>query len=165
MIHLVGQSRNGAEVHVNLVKSNAAKSIAQQPQLLSLVAEALQQRTVRGASVTIEHDMGCDIGYDVVVETTAADVIFYAQMVRYPVVTRFTKTGKPDATRYLTFTLQRNDDDTAYDLHEIWIGRLRPPKPGHPDATEQSNAYWKDHAVAFNGQLLQPRTISKECPY
>lgn len=164
MKHLIGQTRNGIAVYVDLIQSHAAKHIAQQPHLLNLLAEALQQTTVKSTNAQIEHDMGRPIGYNFVVKTTSSDGVFYAQLLRDDTYTRFVKNGKPLATQHLSMVL-RQDKNDAYELHDAWIGRLSPPRPGTPDETAESKPYWADHAIILGNESLQLRTVTKVCPY
>ncbi len=164
MKHPIGQTRNGITVYVDLIQSQAAKHIAQQPRLLSLVTEALPQTTVRNAAASIEHDMGRAIGYSFVVETSSTDGIFYAQLLRENTYVRFIKTGKPLSTQHLSMILHK-DENGAYELYDVWLGQLNPALPGTADETAESKPYWATHAMILGNEPLQLRTITKECPY
>jgi hypothetical protein len=52
-----------------------------------------------------------------------------------------------------------------YELRNIWLGKDYPAMPGDPDATDDSKAFWDDHAVIFNGQAVIASTVTKDCPY
>jgi hypothetical protein len=162
--HPIGQTRNGIAVHVDLVRSEAAKNIAQQPHLLNLVAEALQQTTVSNPNAKIEHDMGRVIGYNFVLKTTGSDSVFYAQLLRDETYTRFVKNGKPLPTQCLSMVLKRNQDGEC-ELINAWIGPLSPPRPGTADEIAESKPYWAEHAVLLSNESLQLRSITKVCPY
>lgn len=164
MRHPIGQTSNGVAVYVDLIQSQAAKRIAQQPRLLNLVAEALQQVKLRDAEVNIEHDMGRAIGYSSVVKTAGTDGIFYAQLLRDDTYIRFVKNGKPSSTQHLSMLLRRDKDDT-YELQDAWIGNLNPPRPGTTGETAESKPYWATHAIILGNEPLQLRTITKDCPY
>lgn len=164
MKHPIGQTSNGIAVHVDLIRSQAAKHIAQQPHLLNLIAEALEQITLSGTDAKIEHDMGRVIGYNFVVKTTESDGVFYAQLLRDDTYTRFVKNGKPLPTQYLSMVLCR-DEDGVYELNDAWIGRMSPPRPGTVDETAESKPYWSAHAIILGNESLQLRTITKVCPY
>lgn len=164
MKHPIGQSRNGIAVHVDLIQSQAAKHIAQQPHLLNLIAEALQQTTLHGDEAVIERDMGRAVGYNFVVKTTASDTVFYAQVLRDDTYTRFVKNGKPLSTQYMSMVLRR-DKDAGYELVDAWIGRLSPPRPGTADETDESKPFWESHAIILGNESLQLRTVTKVCPY
>jgi hypothetical protein len=162
--HPIGQTRNDIAVYVDLTQSQAAKHIAQQPHLLSLVAEALPQITLRGAEARIEHDMGRAVGYSFVVKTADSESVFYAQLLRDDTYTRFVKNGKPLPTQYVSMLLNR-DESGEYALHDVWLGRLNPPRPGTADETAESKPYWATHAIVLGNEALQLRTITKVCPY
>jgi hypothetical protein len=109
--------------------------------------------------------MGRNIGYSDQLETREKDLIFYARQAHSDGnYTRFVKHRKSDQTSFLTIKLQI-DDNGNYELMDAWIGRLFPPIPSSELASEQSKAYWENHAVVFNGQPLLASTITKECPY
>ncbi len=165
MKHSIGQTRNGVTVYVDLIHSQAAQHIADQPHLLSLIAEMLPHTTLRGSDFSIEHDMGRTIGYDFVVSTADTDTIFYAQLLRDSTYTRFVKNGKPLSTQHLTLHLHLSEDKTTYELRDAWIGHLSPPRPGSGHETTQSRPYWATHAFVFGNQSLQLRTVTKKCPY
>lgn len=162
--HPVGQTRNGVLVHVDLIASPAAVHISRQPHLLGLVSEALAQMAARDIEVTLEFDMGRIIGYDFIVPTTDRDNVLYAQRPRDTTYTRFVKNGDPAPTQFLTIKLRR-EDSGEYSLHDTWIGHASPPRPGSDNETAESKPYWATHACIFEGQSLQPRTITKVCPY
>lgn len=166
MTHFIGLTRDNVPVYIDLIRSDAAKQIAQQPYLLTLAAEALRNSTLGGRStINLEHDMGRPIGYDFVVETTTTDVIFYAQLLRDNAYTRFVKNGKPLATRYLTTILRADEAGTQYNVESIWMGRLTPPRPGSAKETARSKTYWEKHAYVFENQPVQSSTLTKTCPY
>ena len=150
---------------VNLISSEAAKHIAQQPYLLTLAEEVLQQAVIASTNINLEQDMGRVIGYDYVVETTTASAVFYAQLLREDIYTRFVKNGEPRSTRHLTIALSYSQTGNYYSLNDIWIGRLRPPRPGSDQETPKGNLYWGMHAFIFENQPLQSRTLTKTCPY
>jgi hypothetical protein len=165
MVHLIGHAKNGIPVHVDLIGSSGARQIAQQPQLLTLMAEALKQTSLHGPRAVVERDMGRAIGYDFVVSTSESDTVFYCQTAQDDTYTRFIKNGKPAMTQFLTITLRRSTKSLAYDLLDVRVGRINPPRPGATDETPESRPYWANHAIVFGGQTLQPRTITKKCPY
>ncbi len=164
MRHSVGQTRNGLSVVVDLISSPAAKHIAQQPHLLGYAKEILQQKALRNAAATIEHDMGYAIGHSPTVQTTDEDAIFYAQLMRDETYTRFVKKASSQSTQYVTLILRRTSD-SAYEIEDIWIGRFYPPRPGALDETALSKSYWNDHAFIFDNQPIQLRSITKIKPY
>jgi len=164
MKHPIAQTHNGAQVYIDLVKSQAAMHVSQKPHLLNLVKELVQQIKATTPEVNLEQDMGRVLGYSTVVETGDKDTILYAQLLHDDVYTRFTKNGKHAATQHLTVLLRR-DDNGEYELYDTWIGHIAPPRPGSKNETAESKSFWENHAVVFDGQPLQQRTITKVCPY
>lgn len=166
MRHLVGYSLNTIPVHVDLINSGAAKHIAKQPSLLTMAAKALAQTEISHDNLELEYDMGRTIGYDFVVDALdESAAVFYARLVRDGVYTRFTHKGNPKTTSHLTIILQPSSGEEGFDVHDMWIGPLRPPKPGSDNEASTSREYWKSHAVVFENQPLHPRTLTKDCPY
>lgn len=165
MKHLVGHVRNGAAVYIDLVHSEAAKSISLQPYLLGLARELIRRSTLKGAASLLVRDMGRAVGYNFVVPTNDASKIFYAKTLRDDVFTRFVKEGKPLSTHFLTLSLQRHEADDDYELIGVWAGKVGPPRPGAADETDESKTFWASHAYVFDKQPLQSHTITKVCPY
>jgi hypothetical protein len=164
MKHPIAITHNKKQIYVDLLYSLAGSSIAQQPHLAKLVQEVVRQTNVTGPSMYIEQDMQRVIGYDYVVPTTATDHIYYGKIMRDPIYTRFVKNGKPVNSSYLSLVLFC-DDDGDYELRDVWIGKQRPARPGSDDANDKSTEFWANHAVAYEGQQLQSRTLTKTCPY
>jgi hypothetical protein len=161
---IIGQSRNGARVFVQLIGSQAGKQIARQPQLMSLAKEMLAEITLLEQEISIEYDMQRPIGYCYIIETTDKDIIIYGHLIKDEIYTRFVKNGKPLHTRHLTLTLSKAGVN-HYELCDIWIGKLVPPRPGSEDETAKSKPYWSNHALIFDNQPLQQQTVTKICPY
>lgn len=165
MIHTICTTQDGVEVCVDLINSEAAHNIARQPQLINLVKEVLTGKRLSGANVRFEYNLGRIIGHDFIVETPADHAVFYARVLHDDAYTRFIKSGKPLSTNYVAITLKHNADSQAYEVQDARIGRLAPPRPGMPNETPESKHYWSTHAFVHDGQVLQARTITKECPY
>lgn len=120
--------------------------------------------TLHDSEVSMEHDMSRPIGYSLIIETSDKDIIFYGRLLKDDVYTRFVKNGKPLSTRYITVTLLR-DSDNNYELSDVSIGRMRPPRPGSTDETAKSKAYWSNHAFILDDQPVQTQTVTRTCPY
>ena len=164
MKHHVGTTRNGIQVYAQLIGSQAGEHIARQPQLLSLAREMFAAVTLQGPEINLEYDMKRPIGYNFTVKTSDKDIILYGRLLKDAVYTRFVKNGQPRPTRYLAATLSQASDDT-YELTDIWIGRLMPPRPGSDNETADSKPYWANHALVLDKQPLQVSSVTKTCPY
>ena len=164
MRHSIGLTRNGTEVYAYLTGSKVEKRLSRQPQLLAHAKEVLEKATLRGPKIHMEYDMQRQIGYDFIIGTTDEDAVFYARLVKDDIYTRLVKNGNPTPTRYLTVILEQ-DDDKNYELSDIWIGRLIPPRPGSIDETTESIVFWSDHALILGDQSFQTQTLTKTRPY
>jgi hypothetical protein len=164
MKHSIAKTRNDIKVHVDLINSPAAQQISRQPYVLGLLKELIERTTITGEELKFEQDMGRSVGHESIVETSDNDTIVYAQKLKDPMFTRFVKNGKPNPTQYITIVLRKDDDD-AYELIDTWIGRLSPPRPGSRHESADSKTYWANHAYVLDGEPVQSKTITKECPY
>lgn len=164
MKHTIAVTTNNREIYAYLTQGPLATNVARNPHLLTLVKEVVAPLNLTLPAVTIEQDMGRNIGYSDQLETGEKDAIFYARQTHSAEYTRFVKHRKSDHTSFLSLRLQA-DDTGGYELTNAWIGKLYPPVPTSEQATEQSKNYWETHAVVFNGQPLLASTITKTCPY
>lgn len=164
MKHIVGVDKSGTEVYAFLTGSLVGKRVSRQPQLLALVKEMLATIKLRGNKVCLEYDMHRQVGYDFVIPTTNADTIFYARLVKDDVYTRFVKAGEPNPTTIISVVLEQ-DVDKQYELTDVWIGQLIPPRPGSADETEESKTYWSEHAYIKSDQPIQSQSFTQTCPY
>lgn len=164
MKHIIARTSNDVTVYVDLVHSRAAVQIAHQPYLVGLLKELISRTTVTGEELWLEQDMGRSVGHESIVETSTNDTILYAQRTKDTTYTRFVKNGKPEATQYITMVLKR-DDEGEYELVDAWIGRLTPPRPGSQHENAASKTYWQTHAYVLDGESVQSKTVTKECPY
>jgi hypothetical protein len=162
--HPITTTLSGIPVYVDLITSPASATIAQQPHLVHLIKEMLETKKVSGATVSVEHDFGRNIGNSDVVLTTEKDTILYAKRVKRDTFARFVRRRMPAPSTFVSIVLLK-DTDGEYELHDTWIGNLAPPFPGTTEATDESKAYWEDHALVLEGQPIQVRTLTKTCPY
>lgn len=163
-LHLIAVSKNGADVRVNLIHSDAALHIAQQPHILTLAKEMLAQESLNDEEIDIEHDFGRVIGNSEIVETTAKDTIVYAKLLKREDYSRFVRKRSLLPSNYLSMSVRRIADNT-YEIIDIWIGRLAPPFPSEEDHSPDSVLYWSTHAIVLDGQSLQVRTLTKNAPF
>jgi hypothetical protein len=164
MKHLIGQTASGREVYVELIGSEAGKQIAYQPHLYSLAKEMLACLAPPSTDTAMEYNMQRSIGYSTVIATTDESTVFYGRLFKDDIFTRLVKNAKPETTHYLSIQLIWNQDG-SYDLTDMWIGRLRPPRPGSPTEIPESKPYWTTHAVVYGDQRLEMSSVTKECPY
>jgi hypothetical protein len=162
--HPIAVTHNGTAVYVDLVTSRVSGYIAQQPHVLTLIKELIAALSVTEATATFEYDFGRPIGNTDIITTTEKDSIVYAKQPKQDVYTRFVRRRLPTPSNHITIIL-RKDSAGDYELQDAWIGRLAPPRPGSSNETSQSRDFWATHAVILEGQNIQARTLTKECPY
>lgn len=162
--HVIATSLNDKQVYAYLIQTTIAAQISRQPHLATLIKEVLSKTKLTIPHMSIEQDMRRPIGYGELLETREKDVIFYAKQTKSSSYTRFVKNRKAVATSHLSIVLQE-DTDGDYELQSAWIGKMYPPAPGSENASKQSDAFWSDHAVVYNGQSILASTQTKDCPY
>lgn len=162
--HLITESPNGYTVYVNLINSEAGHYISRQPYIINLIKEVVNDMSLKGTRLSIEHDMGRVIGNTDIVDTTDKDSIFYAQPVKKKVFSRYAKNRYPTPSNNISIIIQK-DSEGDYEVVDTWIGPMSPPFPGDVQATAKSKPYWTTHALVQDAQLVQSRTITKDCPY
>lgn len=164
MRHVAGHTKNGLTVYIDLINSQAAPHIAAHPHLLGLAKEALGHVTAKKKRIKFEYDTGRPIGYENVVETPADEKAVYARLINDDLYSRFTRKGEPRRTSRVSITIQR-EEEGDYALTDAWIGSLRPPRPGSPNETAESQDYWSRHAFLLDTQLIQKNSRTEVCPY
>ena len=162
--YVISKSSNGREVYVNLITSAAGHYLSRQPYVIGLTKEVLNATSLSNSKITIEQDMGRIIGSTDIVETSDKDTIFYAQPYKKNVFGRYAKNRYPLPSDKLTLILEK-DTDGNYELSDTWIGPFSPPFPGDEHETAKSRTYWETHALVQDSQIVQAKTITKDCPY
>lgn len=162
--HLIAMSANNKQVYANLMSKSLTASVSGNPHLLRLAEEAVATMTLTGKKVQNEYCLDHPIGRSHLIETKENDAIFFARQTKTGGFTRFVKNRDAVPTDRITVTMIE-DEDGAYEITTIWIGRKYPPTPDDPEATAESAAFWADHAVVYNGQPLISSTLTKTSPY
>ncbi len=164
MQHLIAETQDGITVYVNLISSPAASTISHQPHILNLLKELALDTKISGAYPAVTIDMGRVVGNCQVVKTSSKDIILYARKARTTTYSRFVKTSKAAPTTHLSARLKK-DANGDYELIDIWLGEPYPPVPGTAEETTDSRAFWDEHAFVYNANAIEPRTLTKTCPY
>lgn len=162
--HLIGTSKNGKSVYANLLRAPLNAKVSRAPHLLTLVREIIEKQDLTGDRVVIEQDMKRTVGYSEHLPTQENDVIFYAKQPKTTSYTRFVKNRKATATTIMTVVLVL-DETGEYEVADALIGTAYPVAPDATEATDESKAYWQNHAVVYNGQPIIANSLTKECPY
>jgi hypothetical protein len=162
--YVITLTRNGKTIYVNLINSSAGRYLNRQPYVITLIRDVLTPIKISGVRVAIERDMGRVIGNTDIVETNETDTIFYAQPQKKNFFSRYAKNRFPAPSHKLTVILEK-DTQGDYEIIDTWIGPCSPPFPGDVNETVKSRSYWENHALVLDIQAVQPKTLTKDCPY
>ena len=162
--YTIVESEIGYQIYINLISSSAGHYLSRRPYVMNLLKEVLANQKLRGERVIVERDMGRDIGNTDIVVTSEKDTIYYAKPLKNIVFSRFAKNRYPQPSQKLTLILAR-DQEGNYEVLDTWIGPSKPPFPGDELATDDSRDYWLNHALVHDAQMIQTKTITKDCPY
>ncbi|HEV2403686.1 MAG TPA: hypothetical protein VGS08_05815 [Candidatus Saccharimonadales bacterium] len=161
---VLAQTDSENVVYVNLISSPAGHYVSRQPHVIGLIRELLASIDLSGTRVVVERNMGRTIGNTDIVETSEKDTIYYAQPLKTEVYSRYAKHRYPQPSQTLTIVAVR-DDVGDYEIQDTWVGAACPAFPGDEHATAASKAYWQTHALVPNVQVIQTKSITRECPY
>jgi hypothetical protein len=161
---ILGETSEGNNIYVNLIWSPAGQYLNRHPHLFAVIEEMLSMKALSGKSITIEQDMGRNIGTSDIVTITDDDTIYYAQGVKSDIFSTFVRNRAPQASAILT-VIAMQDADGNYEVRDTWIGANHPPFPGEDHATATSKIYWQTHALVRDAHAIQSKTITKVCPY
>lgn len=162
--YVISKSPDGFEIYINLITSSAGHYLSRQPHVINLIKEVLLPMDLSASQIFVERDMGRIIGNTDIVDTTDKDTIFYAQPNKKQIYSRYAKNRYPAPCKMLTIILQK-DENGDYEVTDTWIGPHSPPFPGDEHATVKSKPYWENHALVYNTDAIQSKTITKDCPY
>ena len=161
---MLEESDGRRSIYIDLISSPAAKYLSRRPYVINLIREILPATQFNGKRIVIEHDMGRNIGSTDIVKTNSNDLIYYAQPIKSQVFSRFAKNRYPQPSQLLTIIVEQ-DADGNYEVINTWIGPSSPAFPGDEYETAKSKVYWQDHALVQDAQLIQSKSITKDCPY
>jgi hypothetical protein len=162
--HVIGQTKNGKTVYVNIKGSHAATHIAATPDLLELVQEVVADLEPHEDNIYTDKDMERSVGLSDLVETNETDKVLYAKRLNRDNYTRFVQTRKAEPTKFVTVVL-RKDSEGNYELWSAWVGPAAPQFPGDEFETPESKPFWRKHALVWGNQAIQPNTERKDWPW
>ena len=163
-LRYIATTINGKEVYVDPEGSHAATHLADTPELLAVVKELLGDLEVTSENLYLERDMLRIIGMCDLVETTADDEIIYAKRLNRTNYTRFVKGRSPQPCSTVTVALRARKNG-SYELRSAWIGYAVPQFPGDLYETPESKPFWRNHALAWGNQAIQPGTERSSWPW
>ncbi|MFA6272089.1 MAG: hypothetical protein WC693_03195 [Patescibacteria group bacterium] len=135
------------------------------PGVVALLPDALRRIDAVGRNFLIEEvDFGQLIGETVCVQTTDADKIVWAKRPGRFGLTRFVKNRTTELCSVVTIILKRDGREDFYILITAFVGHRPEPEPWDRNATEQSVAFWRSHALVWGYEAIVPGTETDECP-
>lgn len=99
-------------------------------------------------------DFGRVIGKNNLVETFPGDRIIYARRQRQNRMSRFVGNRLPEPCSTVVLFLSRRSK--GYVLGDAYIGNLAEPETDSPNATPESAAFWKTHALVWGSEFTVP---------
>ena len=159
----LGKTKNSLDVYVDREGSHAATHLADTPELLELVKEALLTLSPDQDDVYMEVDLGRNIGTSDLVKTTMNDDVFYAKRLNRTNYTRFVRGRQPVKTSVISLVLHRQKD--GYLLYSAWVGWAAPPFPNDEKETAESRDFWRNHALVWGRQAVQLDTEISAWPW
>lgn len=159
----IGTTKNGIDVFLDRESSHAVTHIAHHSKLLDYIKRALPTIEVEGEIFQIEKDMGEEVGFCNLVETTDSDEIVYAMRPLRDQYSRFVKNKKPHSSSWITLDMRKVGHE--YFLFTAFVGRLTPSFPGGDYLPEQSVKFWSTHALVYDPTQIIPGTETLKCPW
>lgn len=160
----VGALGNGARVVVGLEGTHAATHLQTNPELLTLVKEALPKLVHPEAGGDFEVDLGRIIGESSCIETRPTDEIVYAKRPNRDSYTRFVVGRETVPASTVVVRLEKVADD-EYNLFTAYVGHAAPEFPISKDDDPERIAFWNTHALVWGTQPVLPETVTKDCPW
>jgi hypothetical protein len=162
--YVVGRSQNGSDVYTNIITSAAGRYFNRSPYLIRIVKDIVESLNLSEPTIMITRDMGRNIGNTNIVATGEKDTIYYARPPKRSNSLRFVKNRSLAPSSELAVILRR-DADGNYEVANVWIGPPCPPFPDADDANQESEAYWRTHALVAGSETIDLQTVTGVCPY
>lgn len=158
---LLGETKNGHLVYLDLDYSHAVTHFEHHPQLRKAVGKIISTLEATEDLVRIEQDMGEPVGTTDLVETADGDEIVYAIRPRRQIYSRFVKGKTSVPSTFVTVTLRKKDHD--YFLYTAFVGKNTPSFPGGDYLPEQSKEFWAHHALVWGSQDVISGSETTKC--
>lgn len=126
---------------------------------------------IRGLFVKMVMSFDQPIGISTVVPTTAQDEIVYAKRKNRTVYTRFVKNRLPQIINSVVVLLNQNrQNKEEYYLITLFPGEgsEKEPEDKNINSLEELKTcfeFWDHHAIIYDESILEPETLTLECPY
>lgn len=161
---VIGQSKNGCYVVVDLESSHAATHFNDSPKLFDAVKKAITLIELDKEKIRVEIDTGEYVGMSDLVETNQSDEIIYALRPYRDRYSRFVKNRVAEGTSWVVLSFERLSE-RQYKLHTAFVGRLTPSFPGGDFMPEKSKEFWSNHALVWGNQEIVSGSETDVCPW
>lgn len=162
MLDLLTISKNKQKVFIDEGNTNVGLHIIENPDLLDLVKEVIENSEISGENVGFEYDFHKVIGKTSCVETTDDDQIVYAKRKQRESFSRFVKNRQLEDTNLVSVVLFKKD--YGYLLWSAWCGPLVPTSPDSEGRMKTSEGFWRNHALVYDESLIQVGTVQIDRP-
>ena len=156
------KSANGVEVFTDLANTNIALHILENPDLVSLVKEAVGQSELEGEKVALETDLGRMVGETSMVEISEYDEIVYAKRLGRDKYSKFVKNRELIPTSKVVVILFKKD--YGYLVWSAWCGELLPLESDGKGGSRTSREFDKAHALVYDPKIIQLGTETTQDP-
>jgi hypothetical protein len=157
---ILGRLASGEEV-VDRYRSHLHRPV------LALLPEALSRvESGRRGFILAEVNFGLVIGVTTCVATRAGDEVVYAKRPKRAGLSRFVKNREAEPCSSVVVILKAADEfPAAYVLVTAFIGQKPEPEPWDRNATANSRAFWKSHALVWGSEAVIDGTETTHCPW
>jgi hypothetical protein len=119
------------------------------------------------AYIVYSKDFGRPIGESKCVETGVDEVepITYAKRKGRNGYTRFVRNRAPEPVNHCTVILKKDESSNAYILITAYFGLLASPEPWDPNADATARDFWNTHALVWDPDTVELRSVTNTCPW
>ena len=150
------KSANGSDVFIDIDETNIGLHVVENPGLVDLVKEVVEQSLVEGEKVALEVDLGRVVGETSIVEVDERDEIVFAKRIETNKFSKFVKNRELVPTSNVVVILFK--EDYGYLVWSGWCGELMPQEPDGKGGTRTSREFDRTHAMVYDPEIIQPGT-------
>lgn len=159
---LLCESANGMDVYVDVPNTNIGLHIIENPNLVELVKEVVEQSQIEGKKVALEVDLGRVVGSTSMVEITEEDEVVYAKRLDRDKYSKFVKNRELTPTSKIVVILFQ--EDYGYLVWSAWCGELLPQEPDGNGGMRTSREFKRTHALVYDPSIIQSGTEATKKP-
>lgn len=158
----LADSKNGKPVFTDVENTNLAVHLVENPKLLELVKEAVENSVVEGDNVGLEYDADRVIGTTNCVNVTDKEEIVYAKRLGRDSYSKFVKNREQEPTSTVAVVLFRKD--YGYLVWSAWCGNIVPVQPDESGRMVTVPGFWDTRALTYDPKIIQKDTERSDRP-